>query len=79
MCRNISEKNRNRYIGKESKVKKAIFKALGEKAEDRFTELTNYPNGMLTLVRGLNIESKGVEGGSCVGECDGKLYFAKKE
>ena len=53
-----------------SNAKKAVSNAVQEKAEEALTELNNCPNWMFRLVKGLNIDSKEVDGGS-----DGKLCF----
>ena len=44
---------------------------MGEKAEEALTELNNCPNGISRPLKGLMIESKEVEGGICLGGCDG--------
>ena len=42
------------------KSKKVVSKPMREKAEERFTELRNCPNGMFTLVMALKFDSKEV-------------------
>ena len=50
-----------------------------EKAEEALTELQNYPNGMLRLVKGLKTDSKEVDGGRCMRGSEGKLGFIEME
>ena len=50
-----------------------------EKADEAFTELRNYQNGMFRLVRGLKTDSKEVEEGRCMSGSDEKLCFSEKE
>ena len=62
-----------------NKAKKAVSKAISEKAREELTELQNCPNGMFGFVRGLKIDSKEVEGGRCMRRSDGKQCFSEKE
>ena len=62
-----------------NKAKKAVSKAMTEKAEEALTELQNCPYWMLRLVKGLETDSKEVEGGRCMRGSDGKLCFSEKE
>ena len=77
MCQNSTEENKRRY--KSMKAKKAVSKAMREEAEEAFSELENYPNGMLRPVKGLKTDSEEVEGGRCMRGSDGKLCFSVKE
>ena len=61
-----------------NKAKKVVSNALRYYVR-MFTELKILPNGMFRLVRGLNTESKEVELGRCMRECDGKLCFSEKK
>ena len=56
-----------------NKANKAVSKAMREKAEDALTGLKNCPNWMFGLVKGLNTDSKEVEGGRSMRGSDGKL------
>ena len=49
-----------------NKARKAVSKAMREKAEEALTELRNCQNGMFRLVKGLKTDSKEVEGGRCM-------------
>ena len=62
-----------------NKAKKAVSKTMREKAEKALTELKNWLNGMLRLVKGLKANSKEVEEGRCMRGSDGKLCFSDKE
>ena len=76
MCRNSTEENKMRH---KSMKKKAVTKAMREKAEEAFTELQNCTNGMLRLAKGLKTDSNEIEGGRCMRGSDGKLCFSEKE
>ena len=56
---------------------KVVSKAMREKAEEALTEIQNFPNGMLRLVKGVKTCSKG--GGRCMRVSDGKLCLSDKE
>ena len=59
MCQKcVYEENKRRYKSLKNKAKKAVSKAMREKAEEVFTELQNCPYGMLRLVKGLKTDSK---------------------
>ena len=62
-----------------NKVKKAVSRAMREKAEEALTGLNNYPNVMSRLVIGPKIDSKKVEGGWCMRGSDGRLCISDKE
>ena len=47
MCQNSTEENKWRYEGMKNKAKKAVSKAIREKAEDVFTELNITQMGCL--------------------------------
>ena len=79
MCQNSTEENKRRYKNRKNKANKAVSKALIEKAEEALTELQHCPNGMFRLVKGLESDSKEVEGGRCMRGSDGKLCFSEKE
>ena len=51
MCLNSTEENKSRYESMKNKAKKAVSKALREKAEEVLTELQHCPNGMFRLVK----------------------------
>ena len=51
MCQNSTEENKSRYKSMKSKAKKAVSKAMREKAEEVLTELQKCPYGMLRLVK----------------------------
>ena len=51
MCHNSSDENNGRYESMKNEAKKAVLKAMREKAEEALTELQNCPNGMFRLVR----------------------------
>ena len=72
MFQKNTEENKRRYKSMKNKVKKAVSKTMREKAEDALTVLQNYQNGMHRLVKGLNTDSKEVEGGRCMRGSDGK-------
>ena len=59
--------------------KKAVSKAMRDKAKEAFTELKDCPNGMLRPVKGLKTDSKEVEDGRCMRGSDGKLCISEKE
>ena len=59
--------------------KKAVSKAMREKAEEVHTDLQNCPNGMLRLVKGLKIDSKEVKGGRCVRGNDGNCVTVRRK
>ena len=59
--------------------KKVVSKAMREKSEKGLTGLKNCQNGMFRLVSVLMIDSKDVEGGSCLKGIDGKVCFSEKE
>ena len=62
-----------------NKANKAVSIAMREKAEEALTELTNCPNGMHRLVKGLKTDSKEDEGGRCMRGRYGKLCFSEKK
>ena len=78
MCQNRIENNR-RHRNMKNKARKAASKAMREKAEEALTELRNFPNGMLRLVKGLKTDSNELVGGRCIRGSDGKLCFSEKE
>ena len=43
MCQNNTEKNKRRYKSMKNKAKKAVSKALREKADEALTDITNLP------------------------------------
>ena len=50
-----------------NRAKKAVSKAVREKAEEAIPELQNCPYGMFMLVKGLKFDSKEVrDGGRCM-------------
>ena len=51
--------------------RKAVSKAIREKAKEVLTELKNCPIRMFRLVRELKTDSKDVEGGRCMRGSDG--------
>ena len=67
------------YKSTESMAKKAVSKAMKEKAEDAFTELIDCQYGMSRLVKGLKTYSKEVDKGRCKIGSNGKLSFSEKE
>ena len=79
MCQNSTEENKRRYKRMKNKAKKAVSKAMREKAEEVLTELQNCHNWMLRLVKGLKNDSKEVVAGRYVRGSDGKLCFSEKE
>ena len=78
MCRNSTEDKR-RYEIMKNKAKKAVLKAMREKAEEVLTEFNKCPSGMFRLVKRLKSDSKEVEGGRCTRGSGGKLCFSEKE
>ena len=62
-----------------NEVKKVVSKAVRENDENGFAGLKDCANRMFTLVEGLDIYSKEVEGGRCMRGSDGKLCFCEKE
>ena len=78
MCRNSND-NKRKHKSKKNEVKKAVSKAMREKAEVVLTELNNCQKGILTLVKVLKTDSKEVEGGRCIKGSDGKLCLSEKE
>ena len=62
-----------------NKAKKAVSKPMREKVENELTELQSCPYGMLSLVKGLKIDSKEVEGERCMRGSDGKQCLGEKE
>ena len=62
-----------------NKAKKAVSKAIGEKAEKALTKLLNCQYEISSLVKGLETNSKEVGGGRCMRGSDGKLCFSEKE
>ena len=55
MYQNSTDKNNRRYKSQENKAKKAVSKAMREKAEEELTELKNCPYWMFGLVKALKI------------------------
>ena len=78
-CQNNTEENKRRYDSLKNKAKKAVSKAMREKAEVELTELQYCPYGMFILVKGLKTDNKEVEGGRCMRGSDGKLCFSENE
>ena len=76
MCRNSTEETKRRYKSMKNKAKKAVSKSMREKA---YEALTEFPNGMLRLVKGLKTDSKELEAGGCMRGSDGKLCFSEEE
>ena len=58
MCQNSTEENKRRHKSLKNKAKKAVSKAMREKAEEALTELEYCPNGMFRLVKRLKTHSK---------------------
>ena len=58
MCQNSTEENKRWYGSMKNKAKKAVSKAMREKAEEALTELQNCQYGMLRLVEGLKTDKK---------------------
>ena len=79
MCRNNSEENKRTYKSVKNRARKAVSKAVREKAEEVLSELQNCPNWMFGLVKGLKIDSKEVDGGRCMRGSNEKLCFSEKE
>ena len=77
MCQNSTEENKRRYKNMKNKANKAVSKALIEKSDEALTELQYCPNGMFRLVKGLESDSKEVEGGRCMRGSGGKLCFSE--
>ena len=51
MCINSIDENKKRNKSTKNKAKKAVSKAMREKAEEELTELKNCSNGMIRLVK----------------------------
>ena len=79
MRKNSTDENKRRYKNMKNKAKKAVSKAMREKAEEALTKLKKWPNGMLRLIKGLKTDSKEAEGGRCMRGSDGKLSLSEKE
>ena len=62
-----------------NEAKKAVSKAMREKAEDALSESNNSSNGLFRFVKGLKTDSKEVEGGRCMRGSGRKLCFSEKE
>ena len=62
-----------------NKAKKAVSKAMREKAEEALTELQYCQNGMFRLVKRLKTNSKDVDGGRCMIGSYGKQCFSEME
>ena len=65
-----TEEIKSRYKSMKNNAKKAVSKAMREKAVDALTELQNCPNGMFRLVRILKTDSEEVDGGRCMSGSD---------
>ena len=76
---NSTEENKRRYEIVKNKAWKAVSKATKEKAVEALTELKDFPNGMFRLVKGLNTDSKEVEGGGCMRGSDGRQSSCERE
>ena len=63
MCRNSTEKNKRRHKCMKNKAKKAVSKAMREKAEELLTESKNCPNG---VVEGSKLENIEIDGAWCM-------------
>ena len=63
MCPNNSEDNKRKYRSMKNKAKKAVSKAIREKADEAFAELKMCPNWMFRMVKGLKTDSMEVVGG----------------
>ena len=50
MCQNSTEENKRRFESMKSKAKKAVSKAMREKAEEVVSDLKNCPIGIFRLV-----------------------------
>ena len=61
MCQNRTEENKRRHESLKNKAKKAVSKAIREKAEFK-----NCPYGMPRLVKGLKTDSKEVKRRRCM-------------
>ena len=53
MFQDSTEEKRRRYKSMKNKVKKAVTKAMREKADEALSDLQSCPNGMFMLVKGL--------------------------
>ena len=62
----------------QNKTRKAVSKAIYKLLLKR-NEFINCPNEILRLVRGLNIDSKEVDGEICMRGSDGKMCLSEKE
>ena len=51
MCQNSTEENKRRHKSMKNNTKKAVSKAMREKAEGALTELQNCLNWMIRLVK----------------------------
>ena len=78
MCQNSTEENKMRHKSMKNKAKKAVSKAMREKAEEVLTELQNCSYGMLRLVKGPKTDSKEDKGGRCMRGSDDKLHFSEE-
>ena len=79
ICLDNAEWNKRRYEGMKNKALKIISKVMREKVKEALAEFKNCKNWVLRLVRGLQTDSKGVEGGRCMRGMDGKLCFSEEE
>ena len=61
MCKSSTDENMKRYGSIENKTKKAVSKAMREKAENALTYLKNCSNRMFRLVKGLQVDSRDVK------------------
>ena len=50
MCQSSTEENKRMFKSIKNEAKKAVLKAMREKAEEALTELKNFPNGMFRLL-----------------------------
>ena len=77
-CQSRTEENKRRGKSIKNKAKKAVSKAMREKAEEALTELQNCSNGMLRPVKGRKHDSKEVAGGGRMRGSDGMPCFSEK-
>ena len=74
MCWNSTEELYKMYRRVKKNARKAVSKAMREKAEEVLAKLNNFPYGMFRQAKVLKFGCAEVEGGS-----DGRLYFGEKE
>ena len=61
MCQNNTEENMRRCKSMKNKAKKAVSKAMREKAEEALTEIKHCSNRMFRVIKGLKTDSKEVD------------------